>query len=139
LAPVVVHDVTVKDTRIQDIDLEWLEELRDVRSQAVNKRGETIAPETMKKDLQFVRQILKYAYQQDAIPRVPPMPQFTREFGISDEANPRLTDSEYEHLKTVALQRVTDAPTGFLKAQRMEVYRFMVVCVDAALRVDEAL
>jgi hypothetical protein len=141
--PVVVNGQAVAETPIAAVNTAWLEALRDVRATARNRRGKAISNATLKKDIQFAAQVLKYAARKKAIPAVPDMPRFgataTHDYTIGKEANPAMTADEARHLFAVGVERIDGSNSSTVRAQRTMAYCFAHVCIDAALRVDEGL
>jgi hypothetical protein len=118
-------------------------EVEDVTSKTLNDfikwrrtDGKTrVVNHTIRKDLVTIRRILKWAaYERliDAVPSIPPAGKV--------EANPRpwFEEEEWKTLKAAAKQRIADPNINpRTKAQREELYDFMMMMVHSCTRVDE--
>lgn len=101
------------------------------------KRLKTITAHTLHKDIVCIRQILKYATEQEMLEQMPIIPKPGK-----IEANPRpwLTPDEWEHLKGVSQKRIEEAKGNRkLHQQRVDTDDFMRFMVSSMTRVDEAL
>jgi hypothetical protein len=82
----------------------------------------------------LIRQILKHALnseQLEQLPHIPPLGKI--------KANPRpwLTPDEYDHLESVARDRIKNAPSIRVKQQRQDVLDFRGFLMASMMRVDE--
>jgi hypothetical protein len=69
-----------EDVKVTDVDTRFLLALRESRSKAQTKNGEAVKPATLKKDMDFVRLVLKYAKNiEKNISDLPEFPSFRGE------------------------------------------------------------
>lgn len=126
---------------LKDIDLHWLESLRERRSKAITRNETPVAPTTLKKDLLFIRQVLRHAVERERwLDHLPAFPSFTgRRWRILPNPRPFLTHGEYKRLRETAAARMRerDIPER-VRAERRELYWMILFCVGGCLRVDEA-
>jgi integrase len=94
-----------------------------------------VGPHTLHKDVVLIRQLLKFAIQEEHIERLPAIPKIS-----SFNTNPRpwLTLSEWQHLMKVSEKRIADAK-GKVLLQRSDMHDQMVFMVATMLRVGEML
>lgn len=125
-----------------DIDKGWLLDLRGKRAQVRTKTGEKVKPATLKKDLLFIRLVLRYAKDEArALKELPEFPSFTRnsKWEIRPAARPRFTKQEFKLLLKTAFWRNRQPNLNpRTRRQRRELYYFILIATGAALRVDEA-
>lgn len=124
-----------------DIDTRFLLELREKRSHALNRNGNQVKSATLKKDLEFVRLVLRYAKSiEKCISDIPEFPSFRgAAWEVRPAPRPFLDYDQWGRLRDLARDRIKE--TGLnarTRRQRQELYWFMLMCVGAALRVGEA-
>lgn len=127
--------------RLADINLDWLEALRAKRGQAKTRTGATVAPTTIKKDLLFVRQVLKHAIEREKwLEKLPAFPSFTeRKWRIQPNPRPFLTHADYTKLRQTAAERMKEPDlSARVREDRQSLYWFILICVGGCLRVGEA-
>lgn len=127
--------------KITDIDTRFLLALRETRSKAQTKNGEAVKPATLKKDMDFVRLVLKYAKNiEKNLSDLPEFPSFRGEsWEVIPSPRPFLDHEQWVKLRKLGKARI--AETGLnprTQRQRQELYWFMLISVGAALRVGEA-
>ena len=126
--------------KVADITEDTLERLRATRERVTNKRGETLANETLKKDFVFIHAVLSFARDtMKVLPFVPKTPSFTGLKALVRRGRPFLTEAEYKTLHQLAKAQA-EAPdlNPRVRRQRQELYWFILICVGGALRVGEA-
>ena len=85
----------------------------------------------------LVRQIVKYAIQEEHITVLPAIPKVGK---VEQNPRPWLTQVEWEHLSEIAQKRITEAAeldNPRLLKQRFDLYDFMRFMVACMCRVDE--
>jgi hypothetical protein len=124
------------------IDKGWLLDLRGKRAEVKTRLGDTVKPATLKKDLLFIRLVLRYAKDEaKCLQALPDFPAFGRnsKWEIHPAGRPRFTHQEYKKLRKVAWRRMREPNLNpRTKRQRTELYYFILLTTGAALRVDEA-
>lgn len=143
------YQVTLRKTAKQYAKWRWepiADVWRPVSVRAVNARTfreffvwrrkgvKGVGVNTLHKDCVLIRQILKYAVEQDLIERIPLIPSPGR---IVANPRPWLTRQEWTHLLAVSKQRIADAPNARTKRQRQDVHDFAIMMVGSMRRVDE--
>ncbi|MBP7570761.1 MAG: hypothetical protein KBA95_11940 [Acidobacteria bacterium] len=136
--------------KLSDINLQFLEDLRERRfQQSLPEKKESVtedAPKkppsanTLKKDLIFIRLVLKHAIEREhCLDQLPAFPSFAQQkWKIVPKPRPFFTKPEYDKLKAAASQRIREADNPRVREQRQELYDFILMCVGGCLRVDEA-
>jgi integrase len=140
--------------RVTAIDLRFLEDLRERRYQVSladthPQQGEgaadttpkkPVSSSTLKKDLIFIRLVLKHAIERErCLDRLPVFPSFGQQkWKILAKPRPFFSGAEYKTLKAKALARIKDTDNPRVREQRQELYDFILMCVGGCLRVDEA-
>lgn len=130
-----------KGVRLADIDLEWLERLRRERALVKTRTGGNVTPTTLKKDLLFIRQVLRHAVEREQwLKELPPFPSFTeRKWRILPNPRPFFNHSEYDLLRKTAAKRMREPDlSSRVRADREALYWFILICVGGCLRVGEA-
>lgn len=127
--------------KLAEIDLAFLERLRDQRAKVTTREGQPLSPSTLKKDLIFVRMVLRHAVERERwLERLPAFPSFKeRDFKILPNPRPFFTGDEARVLVDTAQERML-APglNPRVRRQRTELFFFISLCIDACLRVEEA-
>lgn len=129
------------DVKVADIDTRFLLALRDKRSKAVAKNGRPIKPATLKKDMDFVRLVLRYARNiEQVLEDLPEFPSFRGEaWQVVPSPRPFLNHEQWVAVRKLAKARAAEKELNpRTQRQRQELYWFMLMCVGAALRVGEA-
>ncbi len=132
-----------RNLKPSDIDLGFLKELRNKRSQTPPAPGKPLPkPATLKKDLLFVRLVLRYARDTarclTSLPDFPPFKRGTK-WEIRPSGRPRFTRSEFRKLLKTAWLRMREPDLNpRTRRQRAELYYLIIIATGAALRVDEA-
>ena len=96
---------------------------------------------TLKKDMDFVRLVLKYAQEwEKCIDSIPQFPSFRgRTWKVIANPRPFLTYPEWQKVRARARDRALESGLNpRTQRQRQELYCFLLICVGGALRVDEA-
>jgi integrase len=126
---------------VNDVDTRFLLALRETRSKAQTKNGESVKPATLKKDMDFVRLVLKYAKNiEKNISDLPEFPSFRGEsWEVIPSPRPFLDHEQWVKLRKLGKARIAEAGLNpRTQRQRQELYWFMLISVGAALRVGEA-
>lgn len=129
------------DVLLTDIDLPWLEQFRDRRLAESVANESPLSPTTIKKDLLFIRKVLRFAVERErCLDALPTFPSFAgRKWKILPNPRPFFTHAQYKKLTQTAAVRMRDPEvTDRVRAERRELYRFILICVGGCLRVDEA-
>jgi integrase len=126
--------------KVKDVDAAFLTSLRRKRASTVTKRGTSVMPATLKKDLLFVSAVLRHAKNiEKCLPELPAFPTFEGTFSIEKRGRPYLDDGQYKKLRELAKQRAEEADLNpRTRRQRQELNWFIRICVGGALRVGEA-
>ena len=126
--------------QVTTIDEDFLMDVRAKRETATNKLGDPITQSTIKKDFIFIHSVLMFARDTlKLISVVPKSPSFRGEKAVVRHGRPFLTFDEYKHLPTIAREGYQEAELNVrTQRQRLSLYRYIVICVGGALRVDEA-
>jgi hypothetical protein len=130
------------DKKPADVDKAFLLGLRGERAKDLTKTGERVKPATLKKDLLFVRLVLRYARDEmKCLKDLPEFPASTRnsKWEIRPTPRPRFTRTEFRRLVRFAWRRMREPKLNpRTRRLRTELYYFILVTTGAALRVDEA-
>lgn len=129
------------DVKVADVDTKFLLALRQKRSKAVTKNGQPVKPATLKKDLDFVRLVLRYAKQiEKVLDDVPEFPSFRGEtWQVVPSPRPFLDHQQWVAVRKLGKVRISEPGLNpRTLRQRQELYWFMLISVGAALRVGEA-
>jgi hypothetical protein len=127
--------------KVTDVDTKFLLELREKRSEKLTKTGAAVKPATLKKDLDFVRLVLRYAKSiEKCLDELPEFPSFRGEaWEVVPSPRPFLDHDQWVKLRNLGKARVSEQDLNpRSKRQRQELYWFMLISVGAALRVGEA-
>ena len=127
--------------KITDVDARFLLALRETRSKAQAKNGRPIKPGTLKKDMDFIRLVLKYAKNiEKNISDLPDFPSFRGEsWEVIPSPRPFLDHEQWVKVRKMGKARITEPGLNpRAQRQRQELYWFMLISVGAALRVGEA-
>ena len=127
--------------RITNVDAKFLLALRETRSKATTKDGKPVKPATLKKDIDFVRLVLRHAKSiEKCLDELPEFPSFRGgAWEVVPSPRPFLDYSQWVKVRDLAKQRMNEPDQNpRTKRQRQELYWFMLMCVGAALRVGEA-
>ena len=130
-----------RDVRVVDVDTRFLLALREKRSKAVSKAGQPVKPATLKKDMDFVRLVLRYAKSiERVLDDLPEFPSFRGEaWQVVPSPRPFLNHEQWVTVRKLAKARASEKDLNpRTQQQRQELYWFMLIAVGAALRVGEA-
>jgi hypothetical protein len=130
---------------LTDIDTTWLERLRNQRK-AKTVNGKPISNSTIKKDFSFISLVLRHAVERDkTLDRMPMFPAFRgRVWKDAPNQRPYLPPDLWKRVKATAKARISEHVTknrltaARVRKQRTELYAYILMCVGAALRVEEA-
>jgi integrase len=126
---------------VADVDARFLMTLRDTRSQEPTQCGTLTKPATIRKDLTFVRLVLRYAKEwEKCLPELPQFPSFRGEkWTCSPSPRPFLNRTQWRTVRDLAIVRAVEPDLNpRTRRQREELACFVMLCVGAALRVGEA-
>jgi hypothetical protein len=127
--------------RVTNVDAKFLLHLRETRSKATTKNGASVKPATLKKDIDFVRLVLRHAKSiEKCLDEMPEFPSFRGEaWEVVPSPRPFLNHEQWVKLRKLGKARINEAGLNpRTKRQRQELYWFMLTSVGAALRVGEA-
>ena len=127
--------------KITDIDTSFLLALRETRSKAKAKNDQPVKPATLKKDMDFVRLVLKYAKNiEKNLSDLPEFPSFRGEsWEVIPSPRPFLDHEQWVKLRKLGKARIAEPDLNpRTQRQRQELYWFMLISVGSALRVGEA-
>jgi len=130
----------LRTLKLSDINLQFLEDLRERRFQQSVADEKKVSASTLKKDLIFIRLVLKHAIEREhCLEQLPAFPSFAQQkWKIVPKPRPFFSKAEYDELKAAASRRIREADNPRLREQRQELYDFILMCVGGCLRVDEA-
>jgi integrase len=129
------------ELKVADVDTKFLMALRQTRSSTVTKSGQPVKPATLKKDMDFIRLVLRYAkYIEKVLDDLPEFPSFRGEaWQVVPSPRPFLNHEQWVVLRKLAKSRAAENELNpRTQRQRQELYWFMLISVGAALRVGEA-
>ena len=127
--------------RVTNVDAKFLLHLRETRSKATAKNGAPVKPATLKKDIDFVRLVLRHAKSiEKCLDELPEFPSFRGEaWEVVPSPRPFLDHDQWVKLRKLGKARISEADLNpRSKRQRQELYWFLLISVGAALRVGEA-
>jgi len=127
--------------KITNVDAKFLLSLREKRSSVKTRSGEPVKPATLKKDIDFVRLVLRHAkHIEKCLDELPEFPSFRGgAWEIVPSPRPFLNYEQWVKVRDLAKERMNEPDLNpRTKRQRQELYWFMLICVGAALRVGEA-
>lgn len=127
--------------KVANVDTRFLLTLRETRSQARTRDGKPVKPATLKKDIDFVRLVLRHAkHIEKCLDDLPEFPSFRGEaWEVVPSPRPFLDHDQWVKLRKLAKSRINESDLNpRTKRQRQELYWFMLISVGAALRVGEA-
>jgi integrase len=127
--------------KITDVDAKFLLALRERLSLKKTQTGNLVKPATLKKDLNFVSLVLRYAKNiEKAIDDLPEFPSFRGQaWEIIPAPRPFLDHEQWVKLRKLAKTRISEPGLNpRTLRQRQELYWFLLISVGAALRVGEA-
>jgi hypothetical protein len=127
--------------KVTGVDARFLLNLRQTRSAAKSRTGEPVKPATLKKDLDFVRLVLRHAkHIEKCLDELPEFPSFRGSaWEVVPCPRPFLDHDQWVKLRNLSKSRIAEnGLNARTKRQRQELYWFMLICVGAALRVGEA-
>jgi integrase len=127
--------------RVTDVDAKFLLALREKLSLKKTQTGNLVKPATLKKDLNFVSLVLRYAKNiEKAIDDLPEFPSFRGQaWEIVPSPRPFLDHEQWVKLRKLAKTRISEPGLNpRTMRQRQELYWFLLLSVGAALRVGEA-
>jgi hypothetical protein len=127
--------------KVGAVDAEFLVKLRDDRhTEKTPQRGTPTKPSTIKKDMVFVRLVLRHAKERmKVLDSLPEFPAFRGTMAVVNSPSPFLTLKEFTNLMAAARAKMNEPNLSVrVRDQRRELYAFVMICVGAALRVDEA-
>jgi integrase len=125
---------------VTDVDRTFLVNLRTARAACTTQFKRPVSPATLKKDMDFIGMVLRYAMEvEKCISRVPEKPKFEGRYKIAKRAQKALTLRQYNRLIEAAVAHANQ-PTNDTrrKRQREELLAFIVLSVAAGLRPSEA-
>jgi hypothetical protein len=131
-----LRDPYLNGVRVMDIDADWLDSFRVKRADTEGSPK----PTTIKKDLDFIRLVLRHAMEREkCLESLPQFPSFRGSWQIVSEGRPFFNTGDYRKLIRVAWQRTREQHLNpRTKYQRLELYWLIHIMVGAALRVGEA-
>ncbi len=135
------HFTEPRPIKVADVDSRFLLKLRETRSAAVTKLRKAVRPATLKKDLDFVRLVLRHAkFIEKVLGELPEFPSFRGQaWEVVPNPRPFLDHDQWVKVRNLAKKRIGEPDINpRTKGQRQELYWFMLMCVGAALRVGEA-
>ena len=129
-----------ENVNVTDVDQKFLVDLRLARRAQKTQYGEPVSWSTIQKDLTFVRLVLKHAKTvEKCLDELPHFPKFSGDFTVVENGTPYLNLKDYNVVWQKAKERMNEEGLNpRTRAQRQELYAFVMICVGAALRVGEA-
>lgn len=134
------HFTEPRPIKIKDVDTPFLLALREKRSGALSKKGKPVRPATLKKDMDFIRLVLRHAKSiEKTLDEMPDFPSFRGEaWEVVPNPRPFLDHEQWVRVRKLAKSRIAEVDNPRTRRQRQELYWFMLMSVGAALRVGEA-
>ena len=95
---------------LPEIDITWLEKLRDARKKPHPKTGKVISNVTIKKDVMFIRVVLRHAVERDkTLARLPEFPSFRgTKWKAKHKKRPYLPPEMWRKVKKAAFRRIEE-------------------------------
>jgi integrase len=127
--------------KITDVDTGFLLALREKLSLKKTQRGTLVKPATLKKNMYFIRLVLKYAKNiEKNLSELPGFPSFRGEaWEVVPSPRPFLDHEQWVKLRKLGKARIAEPGLNpRTMRQRQELYWFLLISVGAALRVGEA-
>src|ERR1700693_654459 len=116
--------------KITDVDTSFLLALRKTRATAQSKNGQPVNPATLKKDMDFVRLVLKYAKNiEKNLSDLPEFPSFRGEsWEVIPSPRPFLDHEQWVKLRKLGKARIAERDLNpRTQRQRQELYWFMLI------------
>jgi hypothetical protein len=140
--PKVLVQPTLGEAEVAAVnDSKYLSRLRAARAECTNKQGKRVSNATLKKDLDFLRLVLKHAkfWMKCLDAELADFPNFKgREWAVVDNPRPFLDYQQYVKVRALAKSRAEEAGLNpRTRRQRQELYCMILMCVGAALRISE--
>lgn len=124
-----------RNVYLSDVTYQFLQEFLQARRDGAWEKENILSTNTLHKDLVFIRQVLKWAFQHQMISHLPPFPTPGK---IIPNPRPWLGQGEWDSLRSVALDRIAQPGLNRrTKEQREELLDFMVMMVYSCARVSE--
>jgi len=125
--------LTVEEIRARHLDdfLEW----RMGHEKSPTQRKDQPSAQTQKHYIQVMRRILKYAVRRDVIETLPLFP----EIRLTKHNRGWFEPAEYELLKRISRERISNAPTKRVKQRREYLHQFIIFSVGCGARTYELL
>lgn len=135
---------------LTDVTTEWLEQFRAKRKASTHvldslgrkrERREPVSNNTISKDFDFIRLVLKHAKDRDkTLKELPVFPEFEgRVWSVPKNRRPYFPPKVWTNVKKAALERASDPTLDRRQSERRkELYGFMLLSVGAALEPSEA-
>ena len=125
--------------RLTDIDVNYLESVRESRTQERSNRGTLVSNNTIRKDFIYITAVLKYAITPLGwLTTLPKRPEFSGTSAVVDRGRPFLTFDEYTRLWQIAKDRINEEGLNpRARRQRQHLLWFILIAVGGALRVGE--
>lgn len=119
---------------VTDVTAQMFRDYFKTRRRHKTQYGEMPTNSTLAKDTTLLRAVLKYAIEEGHIAQLPPIPKPGK-----IEANPRpwFTHEEFLHLVNVANDRIVSATNKRTRAQRQDLYDFVIAMTESCMRVGE--
>lgn len=147
LKPYFENDEKKLHVKVHDVDADFLDKLRDDRCDAIipitkkSAQPKKTSPATVKKDIDFVIQVMKHAKHRMKIDvEIPSRPEFRGKFAVIGKKAPALNEKEFNDLEAAAYEQaavdVMDVNLRTLR-QRRELYAFITIAVGGCMRPDE--
>jgi hypothetical protein len=119
--------------KVTDVDTRFLLALREQRSQKKTKNGGAVKPATLKKDIDFIRLVLRHAkHIEKCLDDLPEFPSFRGQaWEVVPSPRPFLDYDQWVKVRDLAKTRMNEPDLNpRTRRQRQELYWFMLVCVD---------
>jgi hypothetical protein len=142
----------LRNVRVSAINLDKLEEIRNIRAAETNRYGTPITANTISKDITFIRQVLRWGVERKSLSiTVPSAPKRKGRFEVVKHGRPTFSLKQWRTVTLAARKRAQDAekkraaqertPTGGRKVdveRAWELYFFILFACGGALRTGEA-
>ena len=142
----------LRGVRVSAVNLDKLEEIRNIRATDTNRYEEPITANTIDKDILFIRQVLRWGVERKSLSiTIPSAPKRKGRFEIVKHGRPTFSLKQWRTVTLAARKRAQDAekkraaqertPTRGRKVdveKAWELYYFIVFACGGALRTGEA-
>ena len=141
-----------KGVTLTDVDINFLERVRGTRKASTEivdalgrkrTRRKPVTNNTLKKDMNFIRLVLKWAHWEKMLAALPQFPAFKgKHWKVKSKKSrrPALSPAQWRRLKKTALAYASEPNLNpRTRLQRQELYAFVMMLVGGAMRPEEGM